>query len=219
VTRPTDVDVILPVLNEAEALPRVIPRLPSGFHAIVVDNGSNDGSAAVARALGADVVIEPQRGFGAACFAGLMAACAPVVCFMDGDGSLDARDLAPVARPVLDGEADLALGARVASAGAMPLHAVVGNRFLARAVRRRTGTALSDLGPMRAARREALAGLGIEDRRCGWPLEMVLRAASAGWRIVEVPVGYRPRAGGRSKVTGTIGGTLRAVRDMTGVLR
>jgi glycosyltransferase involved in cell wall biosynthesis len=211
------VDVIIPVLDEARALPWVLGRMPGGHRAIVVDNGSGDGSAAIARALGADVVSEPARGFGAACWAGLRAARTDVVCFMDGDASLDPRDLPSVCAPVLDGAADLVLGARIAQRGAWPAHARVANRVLARELRRRSGAPLTDLGPMRAARRSALLELGIADRRFGWPLEMVLRAAVAGWRIEEVAVAYRPRIG-RSKVTGTVRGTARAIGDMARVL-
>jgi glycosyltransferase involved in cell wall biosynthesis len=211
-------DVILPVLNESAALPLVLSRMPEGFRPIVVDNGSTDGSADVARELGAVVVVEPRRGFGAACAAGLAAAEADVVAFMDCDGSLDPVELPRVVRPVERGDADLVLGARVVSErGAWPVHARVANRVLARLVRRRTDLALTDLGPMRAARRSALSSLHIRDRRFGWPLEMVLRAADAGWRIEEVPVAYSPRSG-RSKVTGTVLGTARAVRDMAEVL-
>jgi glycosyltransferase involved in cell wall biosynthesis len=210
-------DVILPVLDERDALPWVLQRMPAGFEPIVVDNGSTDGSAEVARRLGARVVAEPARGFGAACFAGLSAAGSEVVCFMDCDASLDPRELALVAEPVAAGERDLMLGARRAQRGAWPPHARLANRYLARRVARRSGAPLRDLGPMRAARREPLLALGLADRRFGWPLEMVLRAADAGWRIGEVPVTYRPREG-RSKVTGTVRGTLRTVRDMRAVL-
>jgi len=210
------IDVILPVLNEREALPVVLRAMPRGYRPIVADNGSDDGSGDVARSLGATVVHEPRRGFGAACYAGLAAAEADVVCFMDCDGSLDPRDLPLVADPVATGAADLVMGARQLERGAMPPHAQVANRVLAFELRRRTGSQLTDLGPMRAARRRALLDLGIEDRRFGWPLEMVLRAAAAGWTIDEVPVPYRARAG-RSKITGTVRGTVRAVRDMRAV--
>ena len=212
-------DVILPVLNEAEALPGVLARMPAGYRAIVVDNGSDDGSAHVARRLGAEVVSEPRRGFGAACFAGLRAARAEVVCFMDADGSLDAGELPALAGRVVGGDSDLILGARRPDArGAWPLHARAANRALALELRRRAGVRLTDLGPMRAARRGELLGLGIEDRGSGWPLEMVLRAARAGWRITEMPVRYSNRDGGVSKVSGSARGTLRAVRDMARVM-
>jgi len=211
-------DVVLPVLDEAQALPGVLAAMPAGFAPIVVDNGSTDGSGELAASLGAQVVYEERRGFGAACFAGLAAARADVVCFMDCDGSLDPGELPAVAEPVARGEADLVLGARRAQPGAFPLHARLANRALAAELRRRTGVQVTDIGPMRAARREALLELGIRDRRFGWPLEMVLRAARAGWRIAEVPVDYRAREG-RSKVTGTLRGSARAVRDMAIALR
>ncbi len=211
-------DVVFPVLDEAAALPRVLPALPPGYRPIVVDNGSVDGSAAIAKKLGATVVSEPIRGFGAACFAGLREASDELVCFMDCDASLDPGDLPAVVAPLLDGEADLVLGRRLAEPGAWPLHARLANRILTFEVRRRTGVVLRDLGPMRAARREALLELGIRDRRFGWPLEMVLRAAGAGWSIAEVPVGYRGRAG-TSKVTGTLRGTLLTASDMARALR
>jgi dTDP-L-rhamnose 4-epimerase len=212
-------DVILPVLDEAAAIPRVLAGLPPGWRAVVVDNGSRDGSADVARALGADVVTEPRRGFGAACHTGLLAARADVVAFMDCDGSLDGADLDRVAMPVVAGDLDLVLGARQPVArAAWPWHLRLANRCLVRTVARRSGLVLADLGPMRVARRAALLTLELRDRRYGWPLEMVLRAADAGWRIGEVPVAYRSRIG-RSKVTGTVGGAARTVRDMRAALQ
>jgi glycosyltransferase involved in cell wall biosynthesis len=212
------IDVILPVLDESLALPGVLSSLPEGYRAIVVDNGSTDGSGPLAATLGATVVSEPQRGFGAACFAGLLAAQSEVVCFMDCDGSLVGADLPKVAGPVLDGRADLVMGRRRATAGAWPAHARVANLALGAALRARHHVRVRDIGPMRAANREALLGLGLVDRRSGWPLEMVVRAAQHGWRIVEVDVVYHPRLG-RSKVTGTVKGTLRTVRDMAVVLK
>jgi len=212
------IQVVLPVLNEAEALPWVLGRMPAGYEPIVADNGSTDGSSELAERLGARVVHEPQPGFGAACFAGLEAATAEVVCFMDCDGSLDPRQLPLVAEPVIAGRAELVLGERRPAPGAWPAHARLANRVLALELRRRTGLRLRDLGPMRAARREPLLALGLRDRRFGWPLEMVLRAHAAGWPIDEVPVGYLARSG-RSKVTGTARGTLRAVTDMGRLLR
>ena len=210
-------DVVLPCLDEALALPWVLERLPDGFHAIVVDNGSTDDSRSIAESFGATVVDARPKGFGAACHAGLMAATAVVVCFMDADASLDPQQLHRVVEPLSHG-LDLVLGRRrPTTAWAWPLPARLGNLELARRVRRTTGFALHDLGPMRAGRREYLQGLGIEDRRSGYPLEMVVRAARAGWEVVEVDVDYLPRAG-RSKVTGTVGGTIRAVKDMSRVL-
>ncbi|MBN6052494.1 glycosyltransferase family 2 protein [Nonomuraea sp. RK-328] len=212
------IDVVLPCLDEEAALPWVLGRMPDRFRPIVVDNGSTDGSARVAAELGATVVTEPRRGFGAACHAGLMAATTDVICFMDADASLDPRQLPLVAEPVMDGEAELVLGRRVRTPGASwPVHARLGNAALAWRLRRRTGAPLHDLGPMRACRRADLVRLGLADRRCGYPLEMVLRAASAGWRIAETEVDYLPRTG-RSKVTGTVRGTLRAIGDMRRVM-
>jgi len=211
--------VVLPVLDERDALPGLLAALPAGHRAIVVDNGSTDGSGDLARSLGAAVVSEPRRGFGAACFAGLTAATAPVVAFCDADGSFDLGQLPLVTGPVLAGAADLVLGARrPTSRGAWPPHARLANRVLTLELRRRTGLRLNDLGPMRAASRDGLLGLGLADRRSGWPLEMVLKARAAGWRLHEVEVAYSPRIG-RSKVTGTVLGTARAVKDMAGALR
>ncbi len=212
------VDVVLPCLNEAAALPWVLSRIPPGWRAVVVDNGSDDDSAAIASAAGALVVTAPKRGFGAACQAGLLASQADVVAFMDADGSLDPRQLHRVTQPVIAGDADLVLAARrPSSRGAWPWHLRLANRELARRARRRCGVGLTDLGPMRAARRAGLIELGLQDRRSGYPLEMVVAAADAGWRIAEVEADYRPRSG-RSKVTGTPLGAARAVRDMSRVL-
>lgn len=210
-------DVILPALNEAAAIGWVLHRMPAGYRPIVVDNGSTDATAELAAAAGATVVHEPVRGFGAACWAGLQAATDDILCFMDCDASLD-----PIALPYLvsfldRGDADLVIGERIAAKGSWPAHARVANRALAFEVRRRTGSKLGDLGPMRAVRRERLLELGMRDRRSGWPLEMVLRASKAGWRVHGVPIAYHERAG-RSKVTGTVRGTVRAVKDMSSIL-
>jgi dTDP-L-rhamnose 4-epimerase len=211
-------DIVLPCLDEALALPWVLGRIPPGWRAIVVDNGSTDGSAAIAAELGATVVREPRRGFGAACHAGLLAAEAEFVCFCDCDASLDPALLPGFVERIADGDADLVLGRRRPERGAgWPVHARAGNLALARLLRHRTGLRLRDLGPLRAARREALLDLGLADRRSGYPLEMVVRAADAGWRIAEQDVPYRARTG-KSKVTGTWRGTWQAVHDMRGVL-
>jgi glycosyltransferase involved in cell wall biosynthesis len=213
-----DVDVVFPCLNEEQALPWVLSRLPAGYRAIVVDNGSTDRSAEVARQHGALVVSEPRRGFGAAAHAGLLAASAPVVAFCDADASMDPADLTLVVDPIVAGCADLALGRRRPTArGAWPLHARIASRALALLMRRATGLPLRDLGPMRAARRQALLDLGLLDRRSGYPLEIVLRGHAAGWRITDVDVPYSPRVG-RSKVTGTVRGTVTAIADMSRLL-
>jgi glycosyltransferase involved in cell wall biosynthesis len=212
------VDVIFPCLNEAGALPWILDRMPADFRPIVVDNNSTDGSGEVAASLGATVVREPTRGFGAAAHAGLLAATSDLVCFCDCDGSLNPRQLPLLVGPLLDRRADLVLGRRhTERRDAWPLTARLANWELARRVRRRTGLDLRDLGPMRAAGREALLGLNLTDRRFGYPLEMVMNAAAAGWRVSEVPVTYLPRIG-KSKVTGTVRGCARTVRDMSGVL-
>ena len=214
-------DVVLPCLDEAGALPWVLGRIPEGYRPIVADNDSTDGSAEIAQRHGARVVQARPRGFGAACHAGLAASDSEdrIVCFVDADGSFDPQQLPRVAQPVLDGVADLVLGRRrTTERGAWPLHARLGNAVIARQLRRRTGLQLHDLGPMRACRRDALRELDLQDVRFGYPLEMVTRAVQAGWRVVEVDVDYLPRTG-RSKVTGTVGGTLKAVRDMSRVLR
>ena len=212
------VDVVLPCLDEAAALPAVLCGLPDGYRAIVVDNGSVDGSAEVAARYGATVVHEPRRGFGAAAHAGLSAATAPIVAFCDADGSFDTSQLPRVADPVRDGRTDLALGRRVGAPGAWPLAARLANRMLAARLRSATGLPIRDLGPMRAGRRADLLALDLRDRRSGYPLEMFLSAHAAGWRISEVDVDYRPRVG-RSKVTGTVRGYLGAVSDMSKLLR
>ncbi|WP_222853574.1 glycosyltransferase family 2 protein [Fodinicola acaciae] len=212
------VDVILPCLDEALALPGVLQAMPPGYRAIVVDNGSTDGSPAVAREFGATVVHEAQRGYGAAVHSGLVAASADVVCFIDADGSLDPSVLPEFVEML--GNAELAVGKRVpVSVSVWPWHARLGNAIVACLLRRR-GVPVSDIAPVRAVRRAALLGLGVTDRAFGYPLELLLRAGAAGWRIAERPVDYRPRAAGTvSKVSGSFRGTLRATRDFAKALR
>ncbi|TDW77756.1 glycosyltransferase family 2 protein [Kribbella pratensis] len=212
------VDLVLPCLNEAAALPWILERLPAGVRAIVVDNGSTDGSPEIAARLGATVVPCELKGYGAACHAGLEAAESDVVAVMDADASLDPQQLSRVTAPVLADRADLVVGRRrPVTRGTWAWHLRLANLELSRRIRRRTGVALHDLGPMRAGRRTALLELGLTDRRSGYPLETVVRAADAGWRIAEVDVDYLPRSG-RSKVTGTPLGAARAVLDMSKVL-
>ncbi|WIX81698.1 glycosyltransferase family 2 protein [Amycolatopsis carbonis] len=212
------VDVVLPCLDEAGALPGVLAALPAGFRAIVVDNGSSDGSPDVAAALGAKVVDEPRRGYGAAVHAGLEAATADIVCFADADGSLDLGDL-PRLVAAVEGGADLAVGRRVPThAGVWPWHARAGNAVLSLMLRSR-GLPVRDIAPLRAARRDALLRLGVTDRAFGYPLELLIRAQRAGWRVREFDVAYGERAKGtKSKVSGSVRGTLRAVRDFGRVL-
>jgi glycosyltransferase involved in cell wall biosynthesis len=214
-----DPEIVLPCLDEADALPAVLGALPAGWPVLVVDNGSTDGTAEVARAFGARVVTEPRRGYGAAVHAGLEAARADLVAVLDGDGSLDPAVLPRMAAAVAGGAADLAVGRRVPQGnGVWPWHARAGNAVIA-AILRRRGVPVHDIAPIRVARRSALLDLGVADRAFGYPLELLLRAGAAGWRITEIPVAYRARAGGRSKVSGSVRGTLRATRDMAGLLR
>lgn len=216
------VDVVLPCLDEAAALPGVLAGLPrdAGYRAVVVDNGSSDGSAAVAARSGATVVHEPQRGYGAAVHTGLLQATAEIVCVADCDGSIDLAELPALVEPVREGSADLAVGRRVpVQRNAFPWHARAGNAVLA-AVLRHRGVQVRDLGPVRVGWRADILGLQVTDRGFGYPLEVLARAGRAGWRIREFPVTYYERsAGTQSKVTGSALGTARAVRDMLGVLR
>ncbi|AGL16904.1 glycosyl transferase family 2 [Actinoplanes sp. N902-109] len=216
------VDVILPCRDEAPALPGLAARMPAGYRALLVDNGSTDGSADVARALGMRVISVPEPGYGAAVHAGVVAADPPdgVVCVLDADGSFDPAELPRLTAPVLAGAARLVVGRRRAvGRGAWPVHARLGNAVLAARLRRSAGLAVHDIGAVRAARRTDLLALDIRDRRFGYPLELLISAARAGWPITEVDVTYSPRAAGtRSKVTGTVRGTVRTIRDMSAVL-
>jgi glycosyltransferase involved in cell wall biosynthesis len=217
---PATCDVVIPCRDEAPALPALLAKLPPGFRALVVDNGSRDGTADVARGLGAVVVDEPQPGYGAAVHAGLEAATADYVAVMDGDGSMDPADLVPLLDLVVEGGADLAVGRRrPTSRGVWPWHARAGNAVVLWWLRRRIGMPLHDIAPMRVSRRDRMLALGIEDRRFGYPVELLQRAATAHWRFVERDIDYHPRAAGtRSKVSGSVVGTVRAARDFARVL-
>ena len=215
-------DVVLPCRDEAPALPALLARMPAGYRVIVADNGSTDGSAEVARAHGASVVTVPEPGYGAAVHAGILAAdpADGVVCVTDADGSFDPAELPRVADPVRGGAAMLAVGRRRPTRGAgWPAHARLANAVLAWRLRRTTGLPVHDIGPMRAAFRADLLALNLRDRRFGYPLELLVAVGRAGWPVMEVDVAYHPRAAGtRSKVTGTVRGTARAIRDMSRVL-
>jgi glycosyltransferase involved in cell wall biosynthesis len=212
------IEVILPCLNEAAALPWVLDRLPAGYHALVVDNGSTDGSAAIARSFGARILDVAQRGYGSACHAGLVAATGDLVVIMDCDGTLDPVDLPALVRPVQTGEADLVVGRRRPQGrGVYPWTLQLANAALARQLRRRTGLMIFDCGPVRAALRSTLLMLEVQDRRSGYPVETLVKAAAAGLRVRQVDVAYLPRRG-RSKVTGTPLGALRAVWDSRAAL-
>jgi glycosyltransferase involved in cell wall biosynthesis len=207
------VALIIPALDEAAVIGDVVRRVPRAAvdDVIVVDNGSTDATGAVATRAGARVIAEPRRGYGAACSAGVEALTADVdvAAFLDGDGSQRPEELALVLAPVLAGTADLALGAR-RHAGHHPVHARFGTRLVAGFIALRYGVRLTDVGPMRAMRVELLRRLGMRDRAFGWPVEMIVKAAALRARIVEVEVTQAPRAGGRSKVSGTVTGSLRA---------
>jgi glycosyltransferase involved in cell wall biosynthesis len=213
--------IILPALNEADAIGPQIQALLAHpawsalplTEIVVVDNGSSDATASVAQEAGARVVSEPRRGYGAACYAGLRAARSDVLLLMDADGSDDLSGAARIAWRVLSGEADLAVGSRIrgrCEAGALTFQQRVGNTVATLLMRLLCGLRLTDLGPARAIRREALLALDPRERTYGWSTEMLVKSARAGYRIVEEPVDYHRRTGGVSKVSGTFRGSLRA---------
>lgn len=212
------VTVVLPCLDEAESLPDVLAAIPPGYRALVVDNNSTDGTAEVARTHGADVVFESQPGYGAAVHAGIVAAGTALVAVLDGDGSLNPADL-PRLVAELDRGADMVTGRRRPVRGLQwPWHARLGTAAVCWRLRTRHKLAVHDIAPMRVARREALLGLGVTDRRSGYPLELLVRAAAAGWRVVEVDVDYGPRTGGKSKVSGSVRGSFTAAVDFWKVI-
>ncbi|WP_082135543.1 glycosyltransferase family 2 protein [Mycobacterium sp. EPa45] len=207
------VTVVLPCLNEADSLPTVLAAIPPGYRALVVDNNSTDGTAEVARRHGADVVRESRPGYGSAVHAGVEAARTPIVAVLDGDGSLDPADL-PRLVTELERGADMVTGRRRPVSGLKwPWHARVGTAAVCWRLRTRHGLPVHDIAPMRVVNRDALLTLGIADRRSGYPLELLVRAAAAGWRVVEVDVDYGPRVGGKSKVSGSVRGSFTAAVD------
>lgn len=206
------VTVVLPCLNEAEALPGVLAAIPPSYQALVVDNNSTDGTAEVARAHGARVVAESVPGYGSAVHAGVVASTTPIVSVIDADGSLNPADL-PRLVAALDG-AEMVIGRRRAVRGSTwPWHARLGTAAVCFRLRQKYGLAVHDIAPMRVVRRDALLELGVTDRRSGYPLELLVRAAAAGWRVVELDVDYGPRMGGVSKVSGSVRGSFHAAVD------
>jgi glycosyltransferase involved in cell wall biosynthesis len=207
------VTVVLPCLNEATSLPEVLAKVPLGYRALVVDNNSTDDTALVARRHGAQVVAERQPGYGSAVHAGIVAATTPIVAVLDADGSLDPGEL-PLMVADLDRGADMVIGRRRPVRGLRwPWHARLGTAAISWRLRTRHRLPVHDIAPMRVARRDALLRLGVEDRRSGYPVELLVRAAAAGWRVVERDVGYGPRTGGKSKVSGSARGSLVAAVD------
>jgi glycosyltransferase involved in cell wall biosynthesis len=208
--------IIIPVLNEADSLLAVLAEVPfaSGeVEIVVVDGGSTDGTPSLAERAGAHVVHEPRRGYGRACAAGSAATEAEVLVYMDGDGSNVPADVVRLLEPIQKGEADVVIGARQTgdlSPGAMPPHQRFGNWLAAALIRGLYGHSVTDLGPFRAIRRETLAALDMHDMTYGWPTEMLVKAMRAGYRVREVPVAYRPRLGGVSKISGTLRGSVLA---------
>lgn len=214
--------IIIPALNEENALRHLLPEIPraSARWVIVVDNGSTDATANVAEDAGAIVVKEMQRGYGRACLSGFKKAReldAELLIFMDGDGSDDPADLNLMLKPLLEGRADFVIGSRVsknAERGAVPPQARLGNWLVSTLIRLRFGAPVHDIGSFRALPCSVLESLEMREMTFGWPVEMVVKAARAGYRIVEVPIHYRPRSHGRSKVAGTIKGSIRAAYSM-----
>ncbi|KAA0110690.1 glycosyltransferase family 2 protein [Mycolicibacterium sp. P1-5] len=207
------VTVVLPCLNEADSLPTVLAAIPPGYRALVVDNNSTDGTAEVARRHGADVVRESRPGYGSAVHAGVEAARTPIVAVLDGDGSLDPADL-PRLVSELERGADMVTGRRRPVRGLKwPWHARMGTAAVCWRLRTRHGLPVHDIAPMRVVKRDALLALGVADRRFGYPLELLVRAATAGWHVVEVDVDYGPRVGGKSKVSGSVRGSFTAAVD------
>lgn len=204
---------MLPCLNEAASLPGVLAAIPEGYLPLVVDNNSTDDTADVARRCGARVVAEGRAGYGAAVHAGIVAASTEFVAVLDGDGSMDPVEL-PGLVAELDRGADMAVGRRRAAPGVVwPWHARLGTAAVCWRLRTRHALPVHDIAPMRVARRDAVLALGVTDRRSGYPLELLVRAAAANWRVVERDVTYGPRTGGKSKVSGSVRGSFIAALD------
>lgn len=207
--------VIIPALNEEESIGQVLASVPANVvdEIIVVDGGSSDGTVTIAQAAGARVIHELRRGYGRACATGVDSAQGDIVVFLDADGADDPSQIPDLLAPIRGGRADMVLGSRLAgqmTLGAMPWHQRFGNWLAAWLIRRLYGLPLTDLSPFRVVQRQALLEMGMNEMTYGWPTEMIVKAAQRGWRVVEIPVRYRPRLGGRSKISGTVKGTVLA---------
>lgn len=216
-----DCTLVLPCRDEEPALRALLPTVPAEFDVVVVDNGSRDETAAVATELGARVIHERRPGYGSAVHAGVLEATTKWVAVMDADGSLDPVDLLPLLEDVRAGGAAMAVGRRrPTERKAWPAQARAGNALAVFVLRRRTAMPLRDISPMRVCGRQALLDLDVRDRRFGYPVELMRKAAVAGWHLTERDVAYRPRATGTaSKVSGSLAGTVRTARDFSGALR
>jgi glycosyltransferase involved in cell wall biosynthesis len=209
------VSVVIPTHNEAQAIARVLADLPSDrtTEVIVIDSNSTDGTPEIAAKMGARIVREARRGYGRACLTGLANANAPdVVVFLDGDYSDRPSELPLILAPIIEGRADITLGSRLSgksNLSALPWHQSFGNRLAAGLIRLLYGVKVSDLGPFRAGRADVLHALELEETTYGWAVEMILKGALRGFRVVEVPVSYHPRIG-KSKISGTLKGTVGA---------
>ena len=219
------VSVVIPTYNEAGSIARVLDDIPPALvhEVLVVDAGSTDGTREIAAGRGARVIVEPRRGYGRACLTGFAAADGPeIVVFLDGDYSDRPRELGRLLDPIQAGNADIVLGSRLAgdlAPGAMPWHAVFGNRLAAALIRALYGISLTDLGPFRAARSEVLRALALREMTYGWAVELVTRGAMGGYRVMEVPVSYHPRIG-VSKISGTWRGSIGAAWCiLTGIVK
>jgi glycosyltransferase involved in cell wall biosynthesis len=217
------VSIVIPTLNEAESIGQVLAEIPRDYRSeiLVIDGGSTDDTVGIAQSAGARVIHEPRRGYGQACATGALAACGEIVVFLDGDGADDPRRLPELLAPIFAGQTDMVLGSRLTGkmlGGGMPRHQWFGNWLAAKLLQTLHGLPLTDLSPFRAVNRQKLLALNLREMTYGWPVEMITCAARQGWKVVEVPVGYRPRLGGRSKITGTWRGSTLALINISRII-
>lgn len=213
--QPVSISIVIPAWNEEESIGRVLAAIPWDQidEVLVIDGGSTDRTATIAQSVGARVIVEQRRGYGLACATGAEQAHGEILVFLDADGADDPKRVAALLAPLLAGQADLVLGSRLAGRiepGAMPWHQRAGNWLCAGLITAIYGCLLTDLSPFRAVRKSKLAELKMQEMTYGWPTEMIVKAVRLGWRLVETPVGYRARLGGRSKISGTLKGSLLA---------